>query len=115
VPEEHAGRIAEVPTHVVEVVGERFDADAIGIDRDAAPAVPSIVPVRDGKDRRERVPQILPDEAVAEDAVAQDGVDVARRMPCRTGMNIQTGAVATRRERRRIIGGYRCGRRRERC
>ena len=38
-----------------------------GIDRRRAAPVPAVVPVRERNDRREVVPQVLPDEAVAQE------------------------------------------------
>ena len=78
--------------------------DAVRIDRRCAAPMTPVVPVREWNDRGKVVPQVLPDEAVAQDSIAEDGLHAPRSVPGRLRMDIQTSPVPTNRERRRVIG-----------
>ncbi|MFO0674061.1 MAG: hypothetical protein U0235_31325 [Polyangiaceae bacterium] len=71
VTDEDARRIADVPSHGHQVVGVRADVDPIRILGHRAPPVPPVVPVDERRVGRHRLPQVLPDEALAGNAVTK--------------------------------------------
>ena len=58
-----------------------LDPKTFGITRDLRPTVASIVPMGNTRPKRELLPQVLPDEAVTSDSVAQYRDDLRRPSP----------------------------------
>jgi hypothetical protein len=83
-PDEDARRIADELADAREIVRVGGDVDSIGIDRRRAPPVATVMPMRERDRRCEVVPQIFPNEAVADDPVAQDRPDAFGRVTADT-------------------------------
>jgi hypothetical protein len=91
--DEHDRRIAERTAHAVGIGRMRRHVDALRIARRAAPTVAAVVKVRERKPLAELRPQVLPDEAVAGDAVAEE-----RRELLRSGLaaHVERSAIGSR-------------------
>src|SRR5262249_9722374 len=103
VTEQNAGRIPEMPPHFAQVARQRRDAHAVWINGGSAPPVPPIVPMGQRDDWRELVPHVFPDEPVAQNTIAQDGVYLPGCVSRGPRMNVEPRAVLTHRERRRVV------------
>ena len=68
---QHDRRIAERTAHGVHVLRQRLHADLIGIDRQPATAMPTVVGVGNVQALGQLAPQVLPNEAVAGQPIAQ--------------------------------------------
>ncbi len=77
VADQDTGRVAHVAADGIEIGRVVDDVDVLGIGRRRAPPVSAVVPVHHRVGTREIGPSVLPDEAVAQDAVTEDQVKVA--------------------------------------
>ena len=67
------GELAERMAHDVQVVSQRFDADLFGIDGRTTAPVASIMEMGDVQLFAELIAQVLPNEAVAGEAITKNG------------------------------------------